>query len=85
MFSVRRIIEGCEAAVRGLYMVFVDLEGAFDGVPREVIWWALVGGGVVEREVLVMVEMCTGAGTAVRVNNRFCLGLVLDEIRTGVG
>ena len=36
------------AANKRLYMAFVDLEKAFDGVPRKVIRWALRKLGVEE-------------------------------------
>ena len=36
------------AVNKGFYMAFVDLEKAFDCVPRKVIWWALRKLGVEE-------------------------------------
>ena len=36
------------AANKRLYMAFIDLEKAFDRVPRKVIWWALRKLGVKE-------------------------------------
>ena len=46
-----------EMSGRKLYMVFVDLEKAFDHVPVEVICWALKRKGMIEREVLAIMEM----------------------------
>ena len=45
IFTMRQLMEKFEMAGRNLYMVFVDLEKAFDRVSREVIWWSLRGKG----------------------------------------
>ena len=45
---VRQLQEKYQAANKRLYMAFVDLENAFDQVPRKVIWWALRKHGVEE-------------------------------------
>ena len=42
------------AANKLLYFAFIDLEKAFDYVPRKVIWWALRSLGVKERAVSVI-------------------------------
>jgi len=44
----------------------VDLEKAFDRVPREVISWAIRKLGVEERLVLAVMSMYLGAKTVVR-------------------
>jgi len=48
-----------------LYFGFVDLEKAFDKVPREVIRWAMHKLGVEEWLVSAVMCMCTGAKTVV--------------------
>ena len=48
IFVVRQLQEKYRAANKRLYMAFVDLEKAFDQVPRKVIWWALRKLGVEE-------------------------------------
>jgi len=49
-----------------LYFGFVDLEKAFDKVPREVISWAMHKLGVEEWLVSAVMSMYTGAKTVVR-------------------
>ena len=46
LFIVRMLQEKYERTKRKLFMCFVDLEKAFDGVPRTVIEWALRKIGV---------------------------------------
>ena len=48
IFIVRQIREAYIRKNRNLYFAFVDLEKAFDRVPRKVLWWALQNVGVAE-------------------------------------
>ena len=48
------------------YFGFVDLEKAFDRVPREVISWAMCKLGVEEWLVSAVMSMYSGAKTVVR-------------------
>jgi len=49
-----------------LYFTFVDLEKAFDRVPKEVTRWALRKAGVDEWLVKAVMAMYEGAQTAIR-------------------
>jgi len=49
------------------YFGFVDLEKAFDRVPREVTRWAMRKLGVEEWLVSAVMSMYTGAKTVVRI------------------
>jgi len=60
-FIVRQMQEKFKAKGNKLYFGFVDLENAFDRVPREVIKWAMCKLGVEEWLVLVVMGMYTGA------------------------
>ena len=66
IFVVRKLQEKYLAANKRLYMAFVDLEKAFDRVPRKVIWWALRKLGV-EWIVRLVQRMYANAWSRVRV------------------
>ena len=66
IFIVRHTQEKFRAKGKKLYFGFVDLEKAFDRVPREVIRWAMRRLGVAEWLVSAVMSMYTGAKTVVR-------------------
>ena len=41
IFIIRQLQEKYLAVKKPLYLAFIDLEKAFDCVPRKVIWWAM--------------------------------------------
>jgi len=59
IFIVRQMQEKFRAKGRKLYFGFVDLEKAFDRVPREVIRWAMRKLGVEELLVSAVMSMYT--------------------------
>ena len=46
IFVIRQLQEKYLAANKRLYVAFIDLEKAYDQMPRKVIWWALRKLGV---------------------------------------
>ena len=71
IFVVRQLQEKYLAVNKRLYMAFVDLEKAFDRVPRKVIWWALRKLGVEEWIVRLVQGMYANARSRVRVGEGF--------------
>ncbi|XP_035665616.1 uncharacterized protein LOC118408864, partial [Branchiostoma floridae] len=80
IFIVRQLQEKFIAANKPLYFAFVDLEKAFDRVPRRVLWWALRSLGVEEWAVRVIQAMYANARSRVRVNGQYS-----EEFGVGVG
>ena len=72
IFIVRQLQEKYLNKKKELYFVFVDLEKAFDRVPREVMQWAMRKLGVEEWIVRVVMAMYEGASTQVRVDGTLC-------------
>ena len=71
IFVVRQLQEKYLAANKRLYMAFVDLEKAFDRVPRKVIWWALRKLDVDEWIVALVKGMYSNASSRVRVGEGY--------------
>ena len=80
IFIVRQLQEKHLAAGKPLYLAFVDLEKAFDRVPREVIWWAMRKLGVGEWLVRVVQGMYANVRSRVRVGDGYS-----EEFTVGVG
>ena len=71
---LRRLIERFIVSEKDLLMVFIDLEKAYDKVPRDVLWWALNKKAVLLKYVSIIRDMYDGVVTNVRT----CNGL-MDE------
>jgi len=61
IFMARQMQENFRVKGKKLYFGFVDLEKAFDRVPREVISWAMRKVGVEEWLVSAVMSMYSGA------------------------
>jgi hypothetical protein len=81
VFVVRQVQEKYLQKRRELWMAFVDLEKAFDRVPREVLWWALRRLGVDGGMIRLIKAMYAGSTTAVKVQGE---GTESFEVRVGV-
>jgi len=66
IFMARQMQENFSVKGKKLYFGFVDLEKAFDRVPRKVKSWAMRKLGVEEWLVLAVMSMYAGAKTVVR-------------------
>ena len=66
IFIIRQVQEKFLAKNKELWIAFVDLEKAFDRVPREVLWWALRRLGVEEWIVIAIKALYEDATTSVK-------------------
>lgn len=64
--SLRIMVEKHRDAKHDLHMIFIDLEKAFDRVPRDLIWTALRHHGVPELYINLIQDMYSDATTKVR-------------------
>ena len=80
IFILRQLQEKHLAKNKKLYFAFVDLEKAFDRVPRKVIWWAMRKLGIEEWIVRFVQAMYKNTRSRVRVNNTYS-----DEFGVKVG
>jgi hypothetical protein len=63
IFVIRQVQEKFLEKKKDLWIAFVDLEKAFDRVPREVLWWSLRRLGVEEWMVTIIKALYNGAKT----------------------
>ena len=80
IFIVPQLQEKHLAANKPLYMAFVDLEKAFDRVPRDVIWWAMRKLRIDEWLVRLVQSMYKDVRSRVKVGDGYS-----EEFGVGVG
>nr|QQJ42582.1 chitinase 6-2 [Sogatella furcifera] len=68
IFALRRLIEKYAEKNKSLVFVFIDLEKAYDRVPREEIWRCLRHKGLSEKYVRVIQDMYHDATTTIRTS-----------------
>ena len=68
IFCMRQVQEKHKAKKKKQYYAFVDLEKAFNRIPREVMRWALWKLGVDEWLIRIVMALYTEACTVVRTD-----------------
>ena len=66
IFSLRQMMEKYREKQKTLHMAFIDLEKAYDRVPRQEIWRCLRERGVAEEYVRIIRELYRNVKTSVR-------------------
>ncbi|KAK3531229.1 hypothetical protein QTP70_015226, partial [Hemibagrus guttatus] len=80
IFALRILMEKYMDGQRELHRVFVDLEKAYDRVPREELWYCMRKSGVAEKYVRVVQDMYERSRTVVR-----CAVGQTEELKVEVG
>jgi Reverse transcriptase (RNA-dependent DNA polymerase) len=66
IFLIRQLMERHREQKKDLHMIFIDLEKAYDKIPRNIMWWALKRKLVPTKYVTLIKDMYTNAVTCVR-------------------
>ena len=66
LFALRELMEKYRKGQKELHCVFVDLEKAYDKVPREEVWYCMRKSGLAEKYVRIVQDMYDDSITAVR-------------------
>ena len=81
VFTMSRMQEEYHAKGEKLYMCFVDLEKAFDRVPRKVLEWAMRKKGMQEALFRSVMSLYEGAKTRVRVDSELSEKIEVSVVR----
>jgi hypothetical protein len=68
IFLIKQVMERFREQ-KDLHMVFIDLEKAYDKIPRNITWWALDKHKISTKYVALIKDMYNNAVTNVRTND----------------
>ena len=80
MLALRMLMEKYREGQRELHCIFVDLEKAYNRVPREELWYCMRKSGIVEKNVRLVQDMYEQTETVVR-----CAGGTTESFKVKVG
>ena len=66
IYLLRRLMERYRDKKKDLHMIFIDLEKAYDKIPRDLIWWVLEKKGATKKYIEMIHDMYCGTMTTVR-------------------
>ena len=69
IFLVRQFMGRYREQKKDLHMVFIDLEKAYDKIPRNVMWWALEKQKVPTKYITLIKDMYGHVVTSVRTSD----------------
>ena len=69
IFLLRQLMERYREQKKDLHMVFIDLEKAYDKIPRTVMWWALEKHKVPTKYITLIRDMYDNVVTSVRAGD----------------
>jgi hypothetical protein len=70
IFLLRQLMERCREQKKDLHMVFIDLEKAYDKVPRNVLWWALQKHKVPTKYITLIEDIYDNVVTSVTTSGK---------------
>ena len=80
IFILRQLQEKYLLKKKNIYFAFVDLEKAFDRVPRKILWWAMRKVKIDEWIIQVVKSMYDNAQSKIRITNSYS-----DPVNVSVG
>jgi hypothetical protein len=69
IFLIRQVMEQFREQKKDLHIVFINLEKAYEKIPRNVMWWVLDKHKVLTKYVTLIKDMYNNAITSVRTND----------------
>jgi hypothetical protein len=83
IFLIRQLMERCREQKKDLHMIFIDLEKAYDKVPRNIMWWALQKHEISSKYITLVKDMYNNVVTSVRTSdedtNDFLINIGLHQ------
>jgi hypothetical protein len=70
IFTLRQILEKCQEISKQIGMAFIDIEKAYDSVPRKLLWQALEQASISEHIRDILKSMYSNNRCQVKVGSR---------------